>query len=236
MSPVRAYLDERRAELVDHSTLIRRLEEISLGPRPAGIAVSVRQNQLSILRSGLMVHLYNVVEAIMSRLLEELANEIAKHPPSTYADKVLSAWVQSSTRPYDGAGPEKLLERIEEVARQLIGRSDSTPVEIKRSAGNWDDRSISRVSGNLGVELTLDGELRRRACGHYVDDISRLGFVRKRRNELAHGVLTFEEGARDRTCAELEDLVAVVSDYLERVVECFETFLEACRFLTPSQP
>ena len=235
MSAVRTYLDERREELQAHATIIHRLEDASLGSNRARIPIDVPQKHLSILRSGLMVHLYNVVEAVMTRLLEELGTEVAKHHPSTYADKMLREWVKSSTRPSDGAGPERLLQRIEEIARQLIQRSNANPLEIRRGSGNWDDKSILRVSSDLGVDLNLDEELRRRACGKYVDEISRLGFVRKRRNELAHGVLTFEEGARDRTCAELQDLVDVVSDYLIRVVDCFEAFLDACRFLAANR-
>jgi len=236
MSTVRIFLNERRTELSDHASLIRKIEEANLKRNQRPHTVKVDYKQLSILRSGLMVHVYNVVEAVMTRLLEELATEVRKHDPTTYGDKVLKAWIKGATRPDDGAGPEKLLQRIEELARQLIQRSDWNPLDVRRSPGNWDDKSISRVSSDLGVDLTLDEELRRRACGHYVDELSRLGFVRKRRNELAHGVLTFEEGARDRTCAELEELVDVVSDYLQQVVRCFEAFLRACRFLAANQP
>ena len=235
MIAVRTYLQDRRDELHDHAKLIHKLEEASVGGGQVRFPIDVQQKHLSILRSGLVLHLYNVVEAVMTRVLEELATEVAKHHPSTYADNILKEWVKSSTRPTDGAGPDRLLQRIEEIAHQLIQRSNASPLEIRRGSGNWDDKSILRVSSNLGVELDLDEGLRRRAYGNYVDDISRLGFIRKRRNDLAHGVLTFVEGARDRTCEDLQDLVEVVSDYLERVVACFEAFLEACRFLATSQ-
>ena len=234
MIAVSMYLNDRKDELVQHAELIRRLEEANLDKANVQTALSVPQIQLSILRSGLMIHLYNVVEAIMTRLLEELGAEVEKYGPSEYAEKILSAWVESSIKPYDGAGPEKLLKRMEEVVQQLINPADWDRIEVKRSAGNWDDQSIRRVSERLGIDLRIDNGLRRRACGHYYDDISRLGYVRKRRNELSHEVLTFAEAARDRTCEELDDLVSVVSDYLERVVECFDDFLKSFRFLRSS--
>ena len=68
-----------------------------------------------------------------------------------------------------------------------------------------------------------------------MDDISRLGFVRKRRNELAHGVLTFEEGTRDRTFDDLRELVDVISKYLGVVVDCFQMFLVSCQYLAHKQ-
>ncbi len=235
MSSVTTFLDDRSAELREHVELIGELEQRSLGGTRSDQALRFQQKQLLILRSGLMVHIYNVVEAVMTRALEELEIEIAKHEPRAYGDKLFKEWIKSSAQPYDGVGPEKLLQRIEAIGLHLIGRNDGCPLTIRRSSGNWDDRSIARVSSDLGIRLKLDADLRKLACGHYVDDISRLGFVRKRRNELAHGVLTFEEGTRDRTFDDLRELVDVISKYLGVVVDCFQTFVVSCQYLAHKQ-
>ncbi len=235
MSMLTAYLDEREAELKDHVDLIQKLE-LRAGERfEADDPLRVEVRHVLILKSGLMVHLYNVIEAVMSRALVQLAQDVSKFHPRNYAQSWFREWIRSSTRVEDGGAPQQLLTRIENASRSLIEDAGWDDLTIRSGSGNWDDKRIGKIVDNLGIRIQLGDKLKREACGHYVDDLSRLCFIRKRRNDLAHGVLTFEEGAQDRTLQDLVDLVRIVASYLRAVVTSFESYAANGSFLVSAQ-
>ena len=231
MSVLTTYLNEREAELKDHLDLIGRLELRAQEKFAFEDPLRVEVRHVLILKSGLMVHLYNVIEAIMSRALDQLSREVSKYHPRDYGDSWFSEWIRSSTRVEDGGAPQQILTRIEKTSRSLIQESGWDSLTIRAGAGNWDDKRISKIMEKLGIPLKLGRRLKKEACGHYVDDLSRLCFIRKRRNDLAHGVLTFEEGAQDRSLEDLSGFVRIVASYLRVVVSCFEDFSKKGNFL-----
>ena len=235
MSLLTAYLNDRETELKDHVDLIRKLELRAQESFKADDPLRVEVRHVLILKSGLMVHLYNVIEAVITRALEQLAQDVSKYHPRNYAQSWFREWVRSSTRVEDGGAPQQILARIEKASRSLIEESGWDSLTIRSGSGNWDDKRIGKIVENLGIRMQLGDELKKEACGHYVDDLSRLCFIRKRRNDLAHGVLTFEEGAQDRSLQDLYDFVRIVASYLRVVVCSFESFSANGGFLASTE-
>ena len=56
-------------------------------------------------------------------------------------------------------------------------------------------------------------------------------YLASRRNAIAHGATTFEEGARDHTLDEIEKLAARILPFLKAVAESYEAFLDAKDYL-----
>ena len=235
MSMLTAYLDEREAELKDHVDLIQKLDLRARESFEADDPLRVDVRHVLILKSGLMVHLYNVIEAVMSRALEQLAQDVSKYHPRKYAQSWFSEWIRSSTHVEGGGTPQQRLARFEKASRSLIEESGWDDLTIQSGSGNWDDERIGKIVKKLGIQMKLGKQLGKEARGHYVDDLSRLCFIRKRRNDLAHGVLTFEEGAQDRTLQDLLDFVRVVASYLRVVVTSFESYSAKGSFLASAQ-
>jgi hypothetical protein len=51
-------------------------------------------------------------------------------------------------------------------------------------------------------------------------------FLADRRNAIAHGRSSFEDGARDLTLSNIRDLADVTFDYLVPVVRAFQAYID----------
>jgi MAE_28990/MAE_18760-like HEPN len=63
------------------------------------------------------------------------------------------------------------------------------------------------------------------------DDLGPLALVRKLRNDLAHGSISFAECGENMTAGELRDLADRTAAYLREVVKAFETYVDDYGFL-----
>ena len=234
MNHVEIYLRERIDEMSQHLALLRRLDtRAAEGVENPDQRVEVRQ--VLILKSSVLVHLYNIVEATMNRALDKIAENASRYHPKNYTDAFLEEWMRKSAGTHDGASPDKLLKNATTAARQLVQNEDWNSLTINRGYGNWDDIRISRLSARLGVQLHIDETVRRHASEHYRNGESRFVYLRNKRNGLAHGFETFEDGANDRTADELTDLAKKVLDFMLEVIKCFDAFDQAEGFLRETE-
>jgi hypothetical protein len=80
--------------------------------------------------------------------------------------------------------------------------------------------------------LTLSRAIKRAAyeCA-YRDETTALTYLARRRNDIAHGATTFEEGAHDLTLDEIDKLAKRVLPFLKAVTESYEVFLSSKSYL-----
>jgi hypothetical protein len=64
--------------------------------------------------------------------------------------------------------------------------------------------------------------------------MSPLEFLADRRNAIAHGRRSFEDGASDLTLEDIGDLADVTLDYLELAVGAFQSYLDGQHFREPN--
>lgn len=231
MREVRNYLGQRSEEMEHHLSLLNKLDKRSKESIDGRDQLRIEVRQVLILKSSILVHLYNIVEATMNQVLDETARQVSVHHPKMYTEAFFREWIKCTAGTNDGAGPEKLLEKVMATGQDLISEVDWAEMKILRGSGSWDDKEIQRIAGRLGVVLDIDPEIAMAASENFSNDESRLTYLRRRRNSLAHGHSTFEEGAQDRTYDELVKLARVVLDYVRAVIECFARFIEADRYL-----
>lgn len=168
-----------------------------------------------ILKSSLMLMLYNAVEGTMSNLLTELFDNIISRKLSI---DNLPENLQKTIYKFH-------LKKIGDKVTMLRDFSTYDNIDIcnvsyleinkylKLFSGNLDSRSIKDVSSMLGIVLS-----------DKIDEPALLR-VKNIRNKLAHGETKFSNTCQDITLEELEKLCDKVKKYLKTVIDQYETFL-----------
>lgn len=231
MRDVLTYLDERLEEFTSHLTIARMLESrVDAGTSESDLHVEVRH--INTIKSGLLVHLYNIVEAVTTRTLQTVGRTVVTKRPALWKEAVLKEWVRAAV----WSGEEKIgdgaMNRLTKVSRVLVSGLAPEEFVVKGEPGSWDDDAIKKVSERLGCQLTFAPEISRLAFEKvYINNKTAMQFLAKKRNDIAHGSITFEEGARDMTLSNLEELAGRVLPFLKAVTESYQAYLESQAYL-----
>lgn len=173
-------------------------------------------NQL-ILKSSLMLMIYNVVEGVMSNLLTDFfdilhsRNIEVNDLPENLQKTICKYWNKKN-------GINDLLinsawnENIQNVKFELSYNEITR--HLKLFSGNLDSREIRAVSERLGVILS-EG----------IDEPVLLK-VKNSRNKLAHGDTRFNNACQDFTLDDMKKIEIKTKCYLDKVICEYEKFLD----------
>lgn len=233
MNDVLAYLDEREEEFERHLTIARMLQDRVDDVEGDG---QVEVRHVNTIKSGLLIHLYNIVEAITTRTLETVGRAVVAERPRCWKEAILKEWVRAEI----WSGEERLgdgaFRRLAEVSGTLASGNSPTAFVVKGESGSWNDKSIKKVAERLECPLNMDAEVSKAAYERvYRDETTALTYLSRRRNAIAHGESTFEDGANDITLDELDALGKRVLPYLRAVSECYREFLANKTFLVAEE-
>lgn len=232
MIDVLGYLDEREEEFGRHLFVARMLEaRVDDLVEETDVRVEVRH--VNTIKSGLLIHLYNIVEAITTRTLTTVGQTVVVEKPRRWTESVLKEWVRAEVWSGEERIGDGALRRLTQVSGTLASGNSPAAFVVKGEPGSWDDKAIKKVADRLGCELTLSPEVRRAAYETaYRDETTALEYLARRRNAIAHGASTFEAGANDLTLDDLEGLAQRVLPFLRAVSESYRAFLENKSYLT----
>jgi hypothetical protein len=234
MTPLRQSLLERREQFDTHFTLAYALESRIL----EGQAVSIGETEVSVrhimtLKSGLVVHLYNVVEATMTGAMEAIGRAIVSVPPTQWTESALKEWLRKHAAIASDGGEEGRLRIAHTAARHLLGTVSPEARSLKKPSGTWSDELVFTFARRLGIQVQLPAEMHRRLRKRSdLRDMTPLGFVADRRNAIAHGRRPFEDGAKDMTLALIRELADVTLDFLNHVVDAFDDYVSKQQYRT----
>lgn len=231
MIDVLSYLDERKDEFHRHLRVARMLESrVDESLDEGGDPIEVRH--VNTVKSGLLIHLYNIVEAITTRTLETVGRTIVEERPALWKEQVLNEWIRSEIWNGEERIGDGAVKRLTDLGFTLASGECPPEFSIKGEPGSWNDKSIKKVASRLGCDLVLSDQVRRGAYEpSYRNETTALGYLANRRNAIAHGASTFEEGAYDLTLHEIEDLANKILPYLEEVSNSYREYLEQKRYL-----
>lgn len=231
MIDVLSYLEERREEFQRHLKIARMLESrVDESLDEGGDPIEIRH--VNTVKSGLLIHLYNIVEAITTRTLETVGSTIVADRPALWKEQVLNEWIRAEVWSGEDRIGEGALKRLTELGLTLASGNHPTEFAIKGEPGSWNDKSIKKVATRLGCELVLSSSVRRAAYETvYRNDTTALAYLANRRNAIAHGASTFEEGAYDLTLNEIDQLANRVLPYLEEVSISYRDYLKNKHYL-----
>lgn len=222
-------LADRGREINKHLSLIRELQDAAEGRARGG---PVDTEHVNILKSGFLIHLYNVVESVMTKTLEDIAATTQAHQPHSWVDGLFRAWLSHRSAMNDDIASQDRLERIVEVIAEASGRSALTSTRVARPERNWSDQEIVEIAKKLACTLAVQPDVQRAACVVYFqNNMSPMRYVRHMRNQLAHGNMSFVNSATHLSVTQLDHLRMVVLDYMKDVSESFARYLEEQEFL-----
>lgn len=235
MTVLRSFLDERVDDLKVHLSLAGALDRhlIESGPVPIG-ETSLTVRHLLTIKSGLVVHLYNLVEAVMSRIIKEVGDAVLATAPDTWSDETLREWLRLHTAHNHEGNEDSRLGVVHRAASMLLSRQPMPlgDTHFKKPSGTWCDVNISAFALRFNVPFRLRGNIARVMKGTpEYGDKSPLVFLAERRNAIAHGRKSFEEGAKDLSLQKIEDLVGITVEYMEHTVNAFQDFLDRKRYI-----
>lgn len=233
MTELRVSLDERRNEFDTHYTLAVALEDRIF----AGDDVSIGETKLSsrhllTMKSGLIVHLYNIVEATMSRTIKLVGDAVGTIPPQRWSQDALREWLREYAVARVDGSEDSRLKTVHNLSLLLLGQRPLGPQQFRKPSGTWTDKHVAIFARRLGVNLNLSDEMWRRIAPKPVyRDKSPLEFLADRRNAVAHGRRSFEEGASDLTLAEIREIADTTLDYLALVTAAFQDYVDQNRYM-----
>lgn len=201
-------------------------DELSLG------STILSARHLLTIKSGLIVHLYNIEEATMSAVIDLLGDAVGSASPSSWAPDALREWLREhAVARVDGA-EENRLKTVHAMSLQLLTHAPLGPQRLKKPTGTWSDKKISTFARRMGVEFTLERDMWVRiAADPKYGDKTPLEFLAERRNALAHGRRSFEDGAADLTLTTIQELADVTLDYLFQAADAFQRYVNEQKFL-----
>ena len=87
----------------------------------------------------------------------------------------------------------------------------------------------------MNVQFTMPGEMWQRiSASPTYGDKTPLQFLALRRNAIAHGRRSFEEGANDLQLGDIRELADVVLDYMGYAADAFQAHVDSSAHLTPA--
>lgn len=235
MREVLEYFTERESEFKRHMFIARLLEaRVDDAVRDDEAQVEVRH--VNTLKSGLLIHLYNIVEAVTTRTMQVVGQIVVTEKPKLWTDAVLKEWVRAAI--WDGKERlgEGVVTRLAKISGVLASGDALEAFKIKDDSGSLDDAAIKNLANRLGCQLVLSRAIKKAAFEPaYLNETTAMKYLVNRRNAIAHGATTFEDGARDQTLDEIEELARRILPFLKAVAESYDVFLNSKDYLAPQE-
>ncbi len=230
--------EERLQEIETYLDLLEALEKQvrdgvpELGP--GGEKITVRQQR--ILYSSVYLQLYNLVESTVAQCLNAVARSVIDRSthPGHLSESLRREWVRFMARTHTELNYENRLQGALELCNHLVQILPISTFEIEKGAGgSWTDWEIEKISERLGFPLYIAPHVRQAIKRPFRDGRTALELIKKFRNQLAHGELSFAECGEGVTVSDLRELTERTSSYLREVVACFKSSIDAHEFLIP---
>ncbi|MEG4283746.1 MAE_28990/MAE_18760 family HEPN-like nuclease [Microcoleus sp. A006_D1] len=162
--------------------------------------------------------LYNLVESTMRNAIEAIFDELTNQTISfdQLKPKIKIIVLQN----LKNCSPNKINLQINQISTDII---TATFDREELFSGNVDARLIKEIAEKYGFSYKT--EFTRTKNGQ------NLVVVKSNRNDLAHGVKSFEEVGRDNTIEELLEIKNEVIEYLRQILEHIKTYLDNQEYL-----
>jgi len=233
MTTLSTALAERKEEFAVHMVLAHALDRRLFAGDPVSIgetALTVRH--LLTIKSGLIVHLYNIVESVMTRTIQEVGAAVQSTSPSEWTTETLKEWLRHYAASGGDGDEHTRLDVVHKAALKLLTKEPIQDLTFKKPSGTWSDKVIYTFSKRLKVDFRLTAGLAAKMVKNSIyADKTPLEFLAERRNSIAHGRRSFEDGARDLSLQNIQDLADVTLEYMEHAVDAFQKFVDNKQFV-----
>lgn len=233
MTTLHNTLSERKNEYYAHLALAKAMDQKLFESDPMQIGdVTLNVRHLMTIKSGLIVHLYNIVEAVMTCTIKEVGAAVRLISPNEWSNDTLKEWLRKYASTGIDGNEDSRLNVVYKAALKLLAKETIEDLKFKKPSGTWSDKVIYTFSKRLNVQFRLTEDIARKIRPNVrYGDKSPLEFLANRRNAIAHGRLSFENGATDLTLQDIQDLAEITIEYMELTVIAFQSFLDDRKFI-----
>jgi len=162
--------------------------------------------------------LYNLVESTMRNAIEAIFEEFKNKSISfdQLKPKIKIVVLQN----LKNRSPKKIHLTINQISTDII---TATFEREELFSGNVDARLIKEIAENYGFSYQTDFSKTKNG--------QNLVVVKSNRNDLAHGIKSFEEVGRDKTIKQLLEIKEEVVEYLTQILENIRDYLDYEEYL-----
>ncbi|MEO0043393.1 MAG: hypothetical protein RL329_2841 [Bacteroidota bacterium] len=181
------------------------------------VKLSVELKQILLANTFLL--LYNLVESSISSAMEEIYKTI-KNQKIPYNNVKSNIQEEIITHIRKNVAPNRFVQSINDIAIDILNHH---PTSRDFFSGNIDREVIKDISRRYGFSTetqamdTKNGE--------------KLKAIKRNRNDLAHGFVSFKECGQERGILEMEEIKNESLLYIEQILNNIEQFLEDKKYL-----
>jgi len=162
--------------------------------------------------------LYNLVESTMRNAIEAIFEKLKNQRVSfDQLKRKIKVIVLQNLK---NRSPDQICWTINELSTDII---TATFEREKLFSGNVDAREIKKIADKYGFSCQTNAQNTKNG--------ENLLVVKSNRNDLAHGIKSFEEVGRDKTIEELLKIKEEVVEYLRQILENIRDYLDNEEYL-----
>ncbi|UOQ74094.1 MAE_28990/MAE_18760 family HEPN-like nuclease [Hymenobacter cellulosilyticus] len=228
--------NKRKSEIEKYFSLLEILDEDNINinyENKSGIhKIEIDTETIKILKANGYLLIYNLLEATCRNFLIAILKAIQEKnlPINSLSEKTQALWLKQKAKGLnDPYIKDKTIElRLHSLVKEII---DETKIEFKEIIlrAKEDDKDLFQLSGNIdaeniriladtyGFNSKVGGE-KEKAGAILVD-------IRRMRNRLAHGRITFAECGKDLSVAQIIGYKNNAISYIEGILNNIEQYI-----------
>ncbi len=227
---------KRKAEIEKYfdflSTLDKDKPTIHFSEKGVNKISKVDDELLKILKANGFLLIYNLVESACRNSLWEILSAIQgkKLSYKKLTEEAQLLWIKQKVKDLRNAKDETLEKHIQSIATEVI---NNALVEFKKEtefidlSGNIDAQKIRTLAEIYGFDSKV-GDAKEKAGADLEE-------IKKKRNHLAHGRVTFAECGKDYSVTQMCEYKKNAISYLESILSNIETYIKGGKYQVPKK-
>ena len=213
--------DERAKDVSDYLCFLRDLEQGEILLSKDGAISKIDPELDKSLKATGFLLLYNLVESTMRNAIQSIFDEMSKKGVSFDQLKIEIKRIilQNVKKNVQECGVNDFVEQTENILKDII-QSGFNRDDL--FSGNVDAKEIKNMAKKYGFSTKTDIATR--------DGIDLLS-IKKNRNDLAHGVMSFKEVGQNTSAENLVEISKRVIKYLRQILENIDEYLVKQEYL-----
>ncbi len=207
--------NERAQDVSNYFYFLRDLEQGTI-LLSRGDAISPIDSELDkTLKATGFLLLYNLIESTMRNAIQTIFDDISNRNVSfeTLRPKIKQVILTNLKKNIQQCNINNIEEQIQTIHQNIV-QFAFNPNDL--FSGNVDAKEIKRIAEIYGFSTITDTDTR--------DGIDLLS-IKKNRNDLAHGVISFKEVGQNTSAENLVEISERVIKYLRQILENIDRYL-----------
>ena len=224
MKTVVADFEKRVAEIELYFRHLEAIEErdgkLSIATARSRALREIEPELVKVLKANLFLLLYNLVESSVRQALAEIFDTISSERMtySDVSDRIKKIWIREGHGKFKNKSTEQIFQSLATLADDIVEINFGNGVV---TGGNVDGRKIREFSDAYGFSCTVHRNAKNGV---------KLYDVKKRRNDLAHGLVSFAECGRNYTLSDLAQTKHEVVMYLRGILRNITRYIDTKSF------